>query len=309
MDQSNATITQSLNEESNLAVSKLLDKEHRRREANRKRLRGDSDDYHSPHTPSKKRKIDDTTSCPTKPVLELLHDADNDDEVDENVLGFSSSDEDDGDGDERKQQNQEDVMMNANIDQKDGGTDNEYDLDLMEQNDSSNHNGHHVSDDRNYSNQQMDGMNGEHSLQNDPYWNLMQSINDNETDPMELDVDARDQDSSRKHNHNQKDKTNGDVKVSIEIDVADESMFSVPSTEQKVIPYTSTSKRVVKKYQKWQRDQGIVCTQVQWLLIAVQYIIIWSHHTDSGIRRIWHCWCIEHDSERCYPLILSFNAE
>ena len=268
MAESKTTITQSLNDESNLAVSKLLDKEHRRREVNRKRLRGDSDDYHSPHTPSKKRKIDDTTSCPTKPVLELLHDADNDDEVDENVLGFSSSDEDDGDGDERKQQNQEDVMMNANIDQKDGGTDNEYDLDLMEQNDSSNHNGHHVSDDRNYSNQQMDGMNGEHSLQNDPYWNLMQSINDNETDPMELDLDANDPDSLKKDNHHQKDKNNGDVKVSIEIDVADESMFNVPEDKKKKNSESKNAKKMVKKYQKWQRDQGVECTQAHLALLV-----------------------------------------
>ncbi len=50
--------------------------------------------------------------------------------------------------------------------------------------------------------------------------------------------------------------------VTIELDVGEEPIFDDPEDGKKKKSDLKTPKKVVKRYQKWQKDQGVECTQV-----------------------------------------------
>eukprot|EP01083_Nonionella_stella_P046628 124830_1 len=218
------SITQTLNTESNLAVSALLTNAQNRKKGNKKRMRCETEDIIH-QSPPKKRKLD---------IPQPLQTQNNHNH--EEAFGFSSDDDDDDDSDNPNED--EDGKMQDISDKMDKEPhDDALDLPLFD---------HTNSNDLNQTT---------NSLQDDPYWNMMQDINKSKDNLMDLD----DADKDNPHVQNN---TSG---VSIQIDIDESSMFNVSNQSN---AKKKKKKKEARRYQKWQRDQGIECTQAHLALLG-----------------------------------------
>ena len=258
----NHTVTQSLNAQSNAAVSTLLANAENRKKANRKRLRSELDDILD-ESPNKKRKIDDKIHSNNN-IAPLIIQDDEPLNIDPpqqtnninnggnsiqngGALGFSSDDDSDDEEDSENENEDQDLKK------QDPSDDEEFDL----LNNIGNNNSNNYENRNNY--------NEDNALKNDPYWNMMQSINDSNQNLM--DIDDTDNDENKNKNDKNKNKKKG---VAIEIDIDDTSMFNLQNIDEKnkKNKKDAKQKKAARRFQKWQRDQGLECTRAHLALLV-----------------------------------------